>query len=68
MGGSGCAICGREGHGVRDWGIVMPEGTRARIRLCSPHSAPLRELALKGIRERRVIGVAGLDDLADPEG
>jgi hypothetical protein len=64
----GCVICGRRGAGVRDWGIVMPGGTVAGpMKLCSPHSKPLRQLTTKSIRERRVVGLQGLDALADPD-
>lgn len=60
-----CVICGRRGNGVYEWGIVMPRGTVSRAVLCARHSDPLRKIAAKAVRERRQIGVAGLDELVD---
>jgi hypothetical protein len=62
-----CVICGRRGNGVYEWGVVMPRGTVARAELCREHSEPLRSIATKSVRERRQIGVAGLDELIDNE-
>ena len=62
----GCVVCNRRGNGVREWGIIMPGGTVATMKLCSPHSAPLRKLTTRSIRERRVVGIQCLDQLADP--
>lgn len=60
-----CAICGRRGNGVHEWGITMPQGTVAKAELCAKHSEPLRTVVAKAVRERRVIGVSGLDGLVD---
>lgn len=62
-----CVICGRRGHGVREWGVTMPSGEVWKGKLCAPHSAPLRQLVAKGQRERRRIGAAGLAELVEPD-
>jgi hypothetical protein len=36
------------------------------MNLCATHSKPLKQLTSKSIRERRVVGLQGLDALADP--
>jgi hypothetical protein len=60
-----CVICGRRGYGVRQWGVVMPEGTVAKAELCAKHSQPLKTVVSKSVRERRQIGVAGLEELVE---